>query len=180
MVKMRNLLYAGLWAVSAPAPASAEPGYTEAERALVTALFIALQPRSVAWDIEYCGYVVRDAEGHLHLTGPYSGREHSCKAPWPQTHEALASWHTHGSFDANLWNEVPSARDLQADAFEGVDGWVATPGGRLWHIDGQAMVASLVCGPFCLPGDPDYDRTFTGDIAERYSFDALLDKFTAE
>jgi hypothetical protein len=161
-------------------PAGAEPGYGPAERALVTALFRVLQPRSVAAESEFCGYLYRDPAGGLRVSGPVAGVEGACTAPWPAQGTPLASFHTHGGYDADLWNELPSARDLQADAFEGVDGWVATPGGRLWHVDGAGMVAHLVCGPGCLPGDPDYDPGATGEIAARYTLDDLLDRFAEE
>lgn len=178
---MRQTLRAGVAALAALAgPVMAEPGYTPAERALATALFTMLQPRSVGRDTEFCGYLYRDAAGWLRTTGPVTGRAETCAAPWPRHGTPVASWHTHAGYDVDMWNEVPSARDLQADAFEGVDGWVATPGGRLWHVDGAAMVAVLVCGPFCLPADPDYDAQATGDVGRRYSLDDLLDKFAAE
>lgn len=177
---MRKTILAGLAALALPAAADAEPGFTASERALVTVLFTALQPRSIAEDVEFCGYIYRDSRGRLRATGPVSGDEESCTAPWPEHGTPLASWHTHGGFDVDMWNEVPSARDLQADNFEGVDGWVATPGGRLWHVDGAEMVATLVCGPACLPGDADYDAATTGRIGTRYSLDDLIDKFAEE
>jgi hypothetical protein len=158
----------------------AEPGYTAAERALAVALFTLLQPRSVASDVEFCGYIYRDSRGRLRASGPVAGGEGTCNAPWPASGTPLASWHTHGGFDVDKWNELPSARDLQADAFEGVDGWIATPGGRLWHVDGAAREATLVCGPFCLPGDAEYDPDSVGEIERRYSFDDLLDRFAGE
>jgi hypothetical protein len=35
----------------------------------------------------------------------------------------------------------------------GTDGYVSTPRGRLWHIDGRTGTVTLVCGPGCLPSD---------------------------
>lgn len=178
---MRKLAVAGLSALVLPAEAGrADPGYSPAELSLVTALFTVLQPRSVASDAEFCGYIYRDVAGWLRASGPVEGDEETCTAPWPESGTPLASWHTHAGYDLDMWNEVPSARDVQADSFEGVDGWVATPGGRLWHIDGEAMRATLICGPSCLPADPAYDAEATGEIGWRYSFDDLLDKFAGE
>lgn len=179
---MRKTVWAlGLILPSLAAPAQAEPGHSAAERALVTALFTVLQPRSFALNVEFCGYVVRDAAGHLRLTGPVAGAAETCQAPWPEhAAEVLASWHTHGGFDMEMWNELPSDRDMRADRMEGVDGWVATPGGRLWHIDGERMVAALLCGPRCLPWDPDYDPAATGVVGSRYSYWDLMERFEAE
>src|SRR6056297_1504923 len=148
---MRKFALAGLTALLIPVQPSAaepdfprEPGFASEERALIAALFTVVQPRSIAAATEYCGYLFRDAAGRLRVSGPVRGGEGGCNAPWPERGEPVASWHTHAGYDAGMWNEVPSARDMQADAFEGVDGWVATPGGRLWHVDSAAMVATLV------------------------------------
>jgi hypothetical protein len=157
-----------------------EPGFTPVERALVLALFTAVQPRSIAKDIEICGYIYRDEAGHLRATAAEDGETETCMAPWPARGEPLASWHTHGAFNDEMWTEVPSARDLQADNYEGVDGWVATPGGRLWHVDGANMIATLICGPACLPHDPAYEPAASGPVGSRYTLDALLDKFAGE
>jgi len=125
--------------------------------------------------------VVRDMAGHLRLTGPFQGGAETCQAPWPErAARVLASWHTHGGFDVGMWNELPSDRDMRADRMEGVDGWLATPGGRLWHIDGKGMVATLVCGPRCLPSDPDYDPATTGVVGPRYSYWDLVERFGAK
>jgi hypothetical protein len=170
-----------LAAAALPMPvAAAEPGYSIAERALVTAVLALAQARSFAEGREVCGYVLRDAAGHLRLTGPVSGEGGTCSAPWPATGDVLASWHTHGGYDVDMWNELPSGRDIQADHLEGVDGWVATPGGRLWHVDGAAMTATLVCGPGCIAQDPDFDAAATGDIGTRYSYWDLVEKFQTD
>lgn len=190
-VGMRKRALAGAWGVAAvvacaPALAPAEPGFshepgfTPLERALVLALFTAIQPRSIADDIEICGYIYRDSAGLLRATAAEDGDKETCMAPWPAWGEPLASWHTHGAFDPDLWTEVPSARDLQADHYEGVDGWVATPGGRLWHVDGVNRIATLICGPGCLPADADYDPQLSGPVGTRYTLDDLLDKFAEE
>lgn len=171
----------GLIVSSLAASAAAQPDHSPAERALVTALFTVLQPRSFALNLEFCGYVVRDEAGHLRLTGPVEGEAETCQAPWPErAARVLASWHTHGGFDVGMWNELPSDRDMRADRMEGVDGWLATPGGRLWHIDGKGMVATLVCGPRCLPSDPDYDPATTGVVGPRYSYWDLVERFGAK
>ena len=45
---------------------------------------------------------------------------------------------------------------MGADFEEGTNGYVSTPGGRLWFVDGRAREASLICGPRCLTQDPFY------------------------
>ncbi|MEM1429528.1 MAG: DUF4329 domain-containing protein [Pseudomonadota bacterium] len=156
--------------------ASAEPGYSPLERALVMSFMQSIQRRSFELNAEHCGYIVRDDAGHLRMTGPYLGEEASCLAPWPAWAEPVASWHTHGAFDPDAYNELPSGIDVETDAEEGIDGWIATPGGRLWHVDGANRVSVLVCGRGCLPADPAYDPAATGEIAQRYEFEDLLDR----
>lgn len=166
----------GLAAAVGAGGALAEPGYTALEKSLAVALFTALQQRSFELEAELCGYILRDAGGFLRMTGPYPGDEFSCAAPFPETGTVLASWHTHGSYSDDAYNELPSDLDVQSDAEEEIDGWIATPGGRLWFVDGETLVSTLICGQGCLPVDPAYDPSQTGPIAERYEFDALLQR----
>ena len=44
--------------------------------------------------------------------------------------------------------------DIEADEDEGVDGFVATPGGRLWYVDTKDMIVRQLCSLNCLPQDP--------------------------
>jgi hypothetical protein len=41
---------------------------------------------------------------------------------------------------------------MLGDMEEGVNGYVATPGGRFWYIDGDRGVATQICGPGALGG----------------------------
>ncbi|MEO0851346.1 MAG: DUF4329 domain-containing protein, partial [Pseudomonadota bacterium] len=72
-------------------------------------------------------------------------------------------------------HEVPSVSDMEGDADEGIDGYVATPGGRLWYIDTEDMVTYQICGRGCLPQDPAFTAFPDGWIAESYSYDQLVD-----
>ncbi|MEL6208368.1 MAG: DUF4329 domain-containing protein, partial [Pseudomonadota bacterium] len=135
-------------------PVASEP-YSHAERALAEALLSRMQLRSFADGVEFCGYIYSDAVGRLRAGSAARGDADSCSAPFP-AHQPVSSWHTHGEWDPESWNEVPSALDIETDALEGVNGWVATPGGRLWFVDGREMTATLVCGPACLPQDPRF------------------------
>lgn len=176
----RAIFGGGAAALLAATAALSEPGYSAQERALVMALLTIVQPRSFAAHAEFCGYVVRDRAGRLRVTGPVEGDAGTCSAPWPDGGTVLASWHTHGGFDPATWNEVPSLLDLEIDHLEGVDGWIATPGGRLWHVDGPGRVAELVCGPACLPVDDEYDAAEAGEVGTRYTWDMLIRKFASE
>ncbi|MEM9249032.1 MAG: DUF4329 domain-containing protein [Pseudomonadota bacterium] len=165
-------------AVFAPAlPTTAGPFDDPQEYAMVLALFERIQHRSFDLNVELCGYIVEDASGHLRITGPFVGEDSSCSAAWPAWGDPIASWHTHGAYSPDAFNELPSDTDVDADWEEEVDGWVATPGGRLWHVDGDARTVSLVCGRDCLPSDPEYDPETTGPIADFYDYDALLERF---
>jgi hypothetical protein len=157
----------------AAVPAS---GQDSAEVAFVRGLFAALQPLSTVQNREYCGYIGYDAEGRLTATAPERGRAHSCEMEWPEDIEVIASYHTQGGFDRNAWSEVPSIEDMEGDEADGIDGYVATPGGRLWYIDSSDMVASLICGIGCLPMDEDFRPGVDGDIQDVYSYDELLEK----
>jgi hypothetical protein len=69
--------------------------------------------------------------------------------------------------------ELPSLSDVNADIKDGVDGYVATPGGRLWLIDTRAGEIRMICGLGCLPSDPNFVAGLDGPIRQRYSFDRL-------
>ncbi len=88
-----------------------------------------------------------------------------------------ASYHTHGAFSTSYYNEVPSVDDIEGDEAEGIDGWVATPGGRLWYIDTEDMVLSQICGIGCLPKDPRFIKGDMGHIAQSYTYFELVDVF---
>lgn len=159
-------------AVLAPAIVSAQE---TSEVTLVSSIFADLQPVSIAENIEYCGYVGFNADGQLIASKPTRGDEGSCLADEPHYIEVItASYHTHGGHSLDYFNEVPSGEDMEGDADEGIDGYVATPGGRLWYIDSVDMIASQICGIGCLPADPAFAEGDNGPIAESYSYDELV------
>ncbi|WP_245824414.1 DUF4329 domain-containing protein [Pseudoruegeria aquimaris] len=126
----------------------------------------ALQERSFARNREYCGYFGLTAEGRLAATRPRRGQADSCTLRWSGQIRIFASYHTHGAFDPGHFNEFPSSADIESDRDEGIDGYVATPGGRLWFIDGERAVARLICGPGCLKQDPGFIPGLDGAIPE--------------
>ena len=145
------------------------------EVAFVKALFARVQPLSIASDREYCGYIGLDDDGNLAASAPRKGRQDTCRPNDPdELSVVLASYHTHGAYSEEFYNEVPSGDDMEGDEAEGIDGWVATPGGRLWYIDSEDMVTSQICGLGCLPADPDFVAGDMGDIAPSYSYDDLV------
>lgn len=148
-----------------------------AEVALVKATLSDLQVVSIAQNVEYCGYIGFDANDDLIATAPTRGDEGSCLADDPDALEIIiASYHTHGAHSPDYFNEVPSGDDMEGDADEGIDGYVATPGGRLWYIDSVDMVASQLCGLGCLRADPAFDLSDDPEVAESYLYDDLVVK----
>lgn len=158
------------------APVAAFAQEAEEER-LIRFVFAQLNPISIAENIEYCGYVGFDAEGTKIASDATPGDESSCLADDPVEIEVItASYHTHGSFSTDYSSEIPSGTDMEGDEEEGIDGWVATPGGRLWYIDTVDMVTWQVCGIGCLPTDPDFVRGDMGPIADEYTYDELVQR----
>ena len=108
-----------------------------------------LQPVSFEKKREYCGYIGYDAQGVMIASPPVMGTKDSCAAPFPRNLAITASYHTHGD--------------------------VSTPGGRLWFIDTQVMVARQVCGVACLPVADRFRKGAKGDVAQSYTFEALIE-----
>lgn len=149
----------------------------DVELALVKGLFTALNPVSIRDDREYCGYIGLSRDEKLIATPPLRGSEDGCRPAYPDELEyVIASYHTHGAHHGDYAAETPSGDDMEADEAEGIDGWVATPGGRLWFIDSSDMVASQVCGLGCLPQDKNFREGSMGKIAPSYRYEDLVKK----
>ena len=119
--------------------------------------FDKIQPRSIADNLEYCGLFGYDKSGKLAATKAKRGRLDSCEpAPEPEGFEVLASYHTHGAYTPDVDTEVPSLDDLAADIEEGIDGYIATPGGRIWLNLAEEKVSYQLCGPGCVKADKKY------------------------
>lgn len=134
-----------------------------------------IQRRSFAEEREFCGLILEDDTGRLDVSLVLAGRESECDLPWvsPMGLYPVATFHTHGAFNQRYDSEVPSALDLQTDIREQIDGFIATPGGRLWRNDWQGETTSLVCGEGCLPRDPRYRTEPDDSIAPRYTLHQL-------
>ncbi|WP_231703952.1 DUF4329 domain-containing protein [Cochlodiniinecator piscidefendens] len=133
-----------------------------------------LQQQSFQRNREFCGYIGFDNAGQLIATPATMGRPDSCEPPEPYNMLVVASYHTHGAFDPDALAEFPSADDMEADEAEGIDGYVATPGGRLWYIDSTDMEASQLCGIGCLAKDPNFIAGLDGHIQQSYRYSDLV------
>ncbi len=145
-----------------------------------------VQPRSFADNVEYCGLFGIDAYGRLVASDARRGLADNCEPPYAPASwsEVLASYHTHGAYEAASQSEsdtlsdseVPSLTDLEADIDEGVDGYVATPGGRLWFNDIEQEVAYQLCGLGCLKADPKFRACAADRPREEYTLDGLAER----
>lgn len=174
----RAAAFAALLTLAPPARAfdTTDGGPDATVLALVHEIFAVLQPKSFAANREYCGFILRDADGAVRATPPVRGRAASCVSRWPEDiggpTRIIASYHTHAGFVPGDWGEVPSDIDMESDRAGGYDGFVATPGGRLWFIDSSRNTARQLCPPGCVPADPAFVQRPPA-IARKYSLDGL-------
>jgi hypothetical protein len=167
----RGLIWAALSLfLSSPILAQDRAEFTAAREILLQ-----LQPRSFAENREYCGYIGVMSDGRVMATEVTRGDAYSCLSRGDESRfvDIVASFHTHAAFDRTADNEVPSSDDVLGDMDEGVDGYVATPGGRLWYIDGRRGVATQLCGLGCMGQDPNFIAYDAGPIAQRYTLREL-------
>ncbi|WP_162932950.1 DUF4329 domain-containing protein [Roseovarius sp. EL26] len=135
-----------------------------------------LQPQSIAQNREFCGFIGLGEDGNYISTTPIRGRKGSCQPEMDEGFEPLASFHTHGAHSAEYDSELPSSDDLLADMDEGVDGYIGTPGGRVWFNDSSQEHSTLLCGPRCISSDPGYDPSDAPPPAKEYDLDAIYDR----
>ncbi|MCA8907810.1 MAG: DUF4329 domain-containing protein [Rhodospirillaceae bacterium] len=138
----------------------------------------ALQHTSIAENREYCGYLGVDASGQVAATPAVPGTVDSCLPDEPpEGFEIYASYHTHGAYSPDEDSEVPSYEDLQGDIEEGVDGYIATPGGRVWLNLYDDERAAQLCGPGCVFADPNFLECGAYPPQEEYTLDGLQARF---
>ena len=136
-----------------------------------------VQPISLQENVEYCGEIGLNARGQIVASGAARGRVNTCKSNESSNIVTVtASYHTHGGFSQNYFNELPSMSDVNADLSEGIDGYVATPGGRIWFVDTTARRVTQICGLGCLPQAANFVEQANGPIQQTYSFDALAQR----
>jgi hypothetical protein len=173
---MRNVIGFLFSTLALAVPVAAQ---TAEEIALIRKVFIKLQPLSIRYDREYCGHIGYDADGVLRATEPFPGQPSSCLSRDPtELATVVASYHTHAAFALDFYNEIPSQQDVDGDAEEGMDGYVATPGGRLWFVDGEEMTVRQICPVNCLPADPDFIFSDGGAVAKFYTYDRLVHRLS--
>ena len=147
---------------------------SQAEQRFAHKILTDLQGRSIAANREYCGIIGLTETGGLVASTPRKGRRDSCRPKDPRSAvELIASYHTHAGFDEDADSEVPSASDVIGDMEEGLDGYVSTPGGRLWFIDGQSGTVRQLCGLNCLPADPDFLPDQWEPVKQRFTLSDL-------
>lgn len=149
------------------------PAQTTAEIAFAKNVLNAAQTVSFASNREYCGYIGLDENGAFIATPAKRGRKSSCLSRQPAGFRVLASYHTHGAYAENYDVEVPSDNDLRADTYEGIDGYIGTPGGRVWYTDSERGIATLICGLNCIQSDPDFVRHEVLPVGTVFDLDDL-------
>ena len=161
--------FLALWLAAAPLPLAAQD---RIEMAVARSVLLQLQPRSFAENVEFCGYIGRLADGRIAATPVSRGDRWGCTSTGDESRfvEILASFHTHAGYDTAADSEVPSSGDIEGDMAERVNGYVATPGGRLWYIDFRRAQATQICGLGCMGQDPDFvPRRVGSDCRELYA-----------
>lgn len=146
------------------------------EADLARSVLGSLPAQSFRDNAEYCGYLGFDGGGSLLATPAAKGGLDWCEIDTPEGIEIVASYHTRAEHDPIAWSEVSSREDMEMHEDQGTDGHVSTPGGRLWYIDTEDMIATQICGIGCLPLDPRFQPTPEGNIRQSYSYDALVQK----
>lgn len=158
-----------------PAPAPAQSGQ---EAAFVLGLMESMNALSVRFDREVCGYILRHPNGAYSATKASWGGHASCASlPVEEGVEVVSSWHTHAAWSPDYDGEVPSVQDVEGDMQIGTNGWIGTPGGRLWFVDGQTGTMRQFCGLGCLPVDPDFIDNDHGPVQQVYTLESLQGRF---
>ncbi len=144
------------------------------ELALVTAILTDLQRRSFATGREHCGYIGLGPSGRWTASSIVAGDEAACPLPpAPPTMRVAASFHTHSTYSPFYASEWPTTQDVATDRASGIDGYISTPGGRLWHVDTDTMTVRQLCGRGCLPQDPDYVGAEDGPLRSVMTYEQL-------
>jgi len=154
------------------------PAQSQQETGFVMGLMESMNALSVRFNREVCGYVLRHPNGAYSSTKASWGAPASCASlPVQPGMEVVSSWHTHAAWDRGYDGEVPSIQDVEGDMRMGVNGWVGTPGGRLWFVEGQTGTIRQVCGRGCLPIDESFGDEDFGPVGETYTLDGLYARF---
>lgn len=146
----------------------------ERVHAFAKSVLAQLQPLSIAQNREYCGTIGIQSDGTLVASKPHRGGRNGCRPRRARkVDRILASYHTHGAFSPNADSELPSVRDVLSDMNADTDGYVSTPGGRFWYVNGRDGWIQQLCPLGCLPADPAFERYVWGVIQPFYTLQAL-------
>lgn len=168
-------LFMAAFIATAPVPSTAQSAQ---ETAFVMGLMESMNALSIRFNREVCGYVLRHANGAYSSTKASWGGQASCASlPVEDGFVVASSWHTHAAWDPAYDGEVPSIQDVEGDMRMGVNGWVGTPGGRLWFVEGQTGTIRQICGRGCLPVDESFGDEDFGPVGESYTLDGLYARF---
>ncbi len=147
---------------------------TAQEVSFATSVLADLQIRSIAENLEYCGFIGIGANGALIASPALQGDECGCRPQEPEDgFDILASYHTHAAYAADYDSEVPSLDDLRADVLEGIDGYIATPGERIWYNSAEQKQSILLCGENCIISDPGYQPDPEFPVSNTYNLESL-------
>lgn len=136
-----------------------------------------LQKASIKAQREYCGYIGVTPDKELVATRARGGTQASCMMPRvPRGIRPIATYHTHGAFDLGYDNETPSYQDLRSDIDAGLNGFISTPGGRLWFSDKLAREVRLICSARCMITDPRYSEQRHDRVEPAYSLKELAER----
>lgn len=141
-----------------------------------------VQRRSFSENEEICAIIFEDSNGELGTTEPVVGDKESCDIAYFDLPgmAPVASFHTHAGYDPEYDSEVPSLLDIRGDIKDGMDGYVSTPGGRFWHIDGNAGTATQVCGEGCLAKDQKFRPCSSRTPGMRYTLAEMERRFETQ
>lgn len=129
-----------------------------------------LQAKSFEQRREFCGWIGIDKAGKLVRGKTYRGRRSTCRSGLGiEGARPIASYHTHGHYAPRFDNEVPSTIDLATEVSGKTYGYVATPMGRFWLVDGKRKQVRLICGPGCLPSQKGAKEGKFGKIRKTYT-----------
>ena len=157
-------------------PRVAEATGSGVERDYAASILRELQPVSIRENREYCGYIGLDLveAADAHAPTRWASKRGVCCRRSRAGMTVLASFHTHSTYSPLYASEFPTSQDMRSDATLGVDGYIATPGGRLWFVDTDTMTVRQLCGRGCLPQDPNYRAEDDGPLRPVFSFDELV------
>lgn len=149
-----------------------------AEHAFARQILSDIQERSISESREYCGYIAYDRAGELRATPAGPGSRAGCSIKAAPSHwRVVASYHSHGAWTREYDDEVPSTIDLRSDRNARTNGYISTPGGRIWFHDHQTGIAGQLCGLGCLYQDPNFTSSGSAPVLQFYTLSSLSARF---